>query len=146
MNYINRWTVAVLIVAGLQLSACAPKEVKAEKIQPFQLESIDGTELKRVTLTEKAAVRLDIQTSPVREAQVNGVKRKIVPYAAIIYDLQGATWVYTSPAPLAFVRESVTVDFIEGDRVVLMKGPSFGTEVVIVGVAELYGAETGVSK
>jgi len=147
MKHINRWISIVLIIVGLQLSACAPKSSpKVEKIQPFVLEPIDGTELKRVILTEKAVERLDIQTSAVRDEQVNGAKRKVVPYAAIIYDLQGATWLYTNPAPLTFVRESITVDFIEGDRAVLVNGPSSGTEVVIVGVAELYGTETGVSK
>ena len=147
MKHINRWIVLVLVIAGLQLSACAPKSSpKVEKTQPFVLESIDGTELKRVILTEKAAERLDIQTSVVRDEQLNGSQRKVVPYAAVIYDLQGATWLYTNPAPLTFVRESITVDFIEGDSAVLVEGPASGTEVVIVGVAELYGTETGVSK
>lgn len=146
MKHLTRWIILALIVAGMQLSACVPKEIKAEKIQPFQLEPIDGTDLKRVILTEKAVERLDIQTSPVRESLVNGVKRKIVPYAAIIYDLQGQTWIYINSAPLTFARESVTVDFIDGDRAVLVTGPASGTEAVIVGAAELYGTETGVSK
>lgn len=146
MKHINHWIIVVIIIVGLQLAACAPKEAKAEKIQPFQLEPVDGTDLKRIILTEKATERLDIQISQVREEQVNGVKKKVVPYAAIIYDLQGQAWIYTNPAALSFVREPVTVDFIEGDRAVLVKGPSSGTAVVIVGVAELYGTETGVSK
>ena len=146
MKHINRLILVLLIIIGLQLTACAPKETKVEKIQPFQLEEIDGSDLKRVILTAKAAERLDIQTSQVHDEQVNGSKRKVVPYAAVIYDLQGATWLYTNPAPLTFVRESITVDFIEGDRAVLMNGPSSGTEVVVVGVSELYGTETGVSK
>lgn len=146
MKYIDHWIIVVLIIAGFQFSACAPKEVMAEKIQPFQLEPVDGTDLKRVILTERAVERLDIQISAVRDEQVNGSKRKVVPYAAIIYDLQGATWLYTNPAPLTFVRESITVDFIEGDTAVLVNGPPSGTDVVIVGAAELYGAETGVSK
>lgn len=147
MKQINRWVIMILVVVGLQLSACAPKSpTKVEKVQPFALESIDGTDIKRVILTEKAAERLDIQTSAVRDEQVGGSKRKVVPYAAVIYDLQGATWLYTNPAPLTFVREAITVDFIEGDKAMLVNGPSSGTEVVIVGVSELYGTETGVSK
>lgn len=146
MKHINRWITALLIIAGLQLAACAPKEAVVEKIQPFQLEVIDGSDLKRVILTAKAAERLDIQTSQVREEQVNGVNSKVVSYAAILYDLEGQTWLYTNPAPLTFVRESITVDFIDGDKAVLVKGPSTGTEVVVVGVSELYGTETGVSK
>ena len=146
MKQINRWIVLILIVTGLQLSACAPKATKVESVPPSVLEPIEGSDIQRVILTEKAAERLDIQTSAVRDEQVNGSKRKVVPYAAVIYDLEGATWLYTSPAPLTFVRESITVDFIEGDRAVLTNGPSSGTEVVVVGVSELYGTETGVSK
>jgi hypothetical protein len=146
MKNINRWFILVLIIAGLQLSACAPKATKVEFVPPSVLEPIEGSDIQRVILTEKAAERLDIQTSPVRDEQVNGSERKVVPYASVIYDLSGATWVYTNPAPLAFVRESITIDFIEGDRAVLVNGPSSGTEVVTVGVAELYGAETGVKK
>jgi len=146
MKYINRLTLALLIIIGLQLTACAPKETKVEKIQPFQLEEIDGSDLKRVILTAKAAERLDIQTSQVQDEQISGVSRKVVSYAAILYDLEGQTWLYTNPAPLTFVRESITVDFIDGDTAVLVKGPSSGTEVVVIGVAELYGTETGVSK
>ena len=145
MKYINRWTILVVIIAGL-LSACAPEAKKAEFIPPSSLEPIEGSDIQRVILTEKAVERLDIQTSAIRDEQVNGSKRKVVPYAAVIYDLEGNTWVYTNPASLSFVRESITIDFIEGDRAVLVNGPSSGTEVVTVGVAELYGAETGVKK
>ena len=146
MNRINRWIILILMIAGTMLSACSAKEIKAEKIQPFTLEAVDGTDLKRIILTEKAVERLDIQMSAVREEQINGSKRKVVPYAAILYDLEGQTWIYTSPAPLTYVRESVTVDYIEDDTAVLTAGPSSGIEVVTVGLSELYGAETGVSK
>jgi hypothetical protein len=70
--------------------------------------------------------------------------RTAVPYSALIYDTQGETWVYTSPAPRTFVRHKVDVDDIEGDVAVLDEGPPIGTVVVSVGVAELYGAETKV--
>ena len=70
----------------------------------------------------------------------------MVPYAAILYDLNGNTWVYTVPAPLTYVRASITVDHIDGDQVYLLDGPPEGTEVVTVAVAELYGIDTGVGK
>jgi multidrug efflux pump subunit AcrA (membrane-fusion protein) len=72
--------------------------------------------------------------------------KKVVPYSALLYDLDGSTWIYVSPEPLVFMRQPVTVDFIEGDRVILSDGPSAGTIVATVGVAELYGADTGVGK
>jgi hypothetical protein len=85
--------------------------------------------------------RLDVQTAMVREAQVSGSQRKVVPYAAVIYDVNGGTWVYTSPEPRMFVRDEIEIDYIDGDIAVLSHGPPVGTAVVTVGVAELLGTE-----
>jgi hypothetical protein len=145
MRISHYWVVIFLIFAVLHLSACSPKQAALEKIMPVQLATIEGTDLKRLVLTEKAAERIDIQTAPVQEELVNGINRIIVPYAAVIYDLHGETWLYTNPEPLTFVREIIIIDSIEGDKAILIEGPSLGTEVVTVGVAELFGAETGVS-
>ena len=42
------------------------------------------------------------------------------------------------------MRTAVDVDAIEGDSVRLKSGLAAGATVVTVGLAELYGAETGV--
>lgn len=76
----------------------------------------------------------------------SGTQRKIIPYSAVAYDVEGRTWSYTSPKPLTFVRHPITVDYIDGDLAVLSEGPPPGTAVVMVGVAELLGAELGVGK
>ncbi len=76
----------------------------------------------------------------------SGALKKVVPYSAVIYDLTGGTWVYTSPEPLTYVREPISVDYIEGDMAVLADGPDVGTLVATVAVAELYGIDTGVGK
>ena len=72
--------------------------------------------------------------------------RQVVPYAAVLYDAKGDTWVYTNPNPLTFVRHPIHIDYIEGDLAVLSDGPAAGTAVVLVGAAELFGAETGIGK
>jgi hypothetical protein len=69
---------------------------------------------------------------------------KMVPYAAVLYSLNGETWVYTSPEPLVFVRQPITIGDIEGDVGVLLDGPPVGTEVVTAGAAELLGVESGL--
>jgi hypothetical protein len=74
------------------------------------------------------------------------VERNVIPYAAVVYDVKGGSWVYTQAAPLNFVRHQVSVDYIDDDEVVLSKGPPAGTAVVTVGVAELFGSEFGVGK
>lgn len=137
MKHINRWFMVLVIMTTL-LAACAPKSEAAEKIAPSSLELIEGTDLSRVILTDKAAERLGIET-----VSVSG---NSVPYAAVIYDIEGNTWVYTNPAPLTFVRAPIVIDYIEGDTAVLFEGMDSNTTVVTVGVSELYGTETGVSK
>jgi len=69
--------------------------------------------------------------------------RRIVATSSVLYDAKGKTWVYTSPEPMVFVRHAITVDHIDGDRVVLSDGPAPGTAVVTVGAAELLGTEYG---
>lgn len=72
--------------------------------------------------------------------------RKVVPYGSVLYDINGGTWIYTSPEPLVFVRHPVEVDFIDGEWAVLNEGPPTGTAVVAIGVAELYGTEFKIGK
>lgn len=146
MRYSNRWMVVVLlIIAALQLAACVQTPASEEGGEGTsglaRVEHLGGTDLNRVILTAEAAKRLGIQTAPVRDAQVRGKLRKVVPYSAVLYDLHGETWVYTNPEPFTFVRAHVSVDSIDGDLAVLSEGPPSGTAVVTVGVTELYGTE-----
>jgi hypothetical protein len=258
------WITVAFVILSLLGSACGPSSsADAQTIQPSRLEPIEGTDLSRVVLSEKAAERLDIQTAPVREEQIlrkltiggqviavsdssgtasasadtsvasagiqraimvrvplnetelnkvdrgqpalvlpldeedsdeetagfmaepdeslaaddpeehalyyaldsaehglapgqpvlaelslsgGDTPRKVVPYAAVLYGVHGETWVYTNPEPLAFVRQPIVIDYVKGDLAILSEGPEAGTEVVTVGAAELFGAETGVSK
>jgi len=79
MKHINR-LVIILVFAGFLLSACGGQvPVTGEKLAPSKLEPIEGSELSRVILTEKAAERVGIETV--------SVNRDLVPYAAVIYDL-----------------------------------------------------------
>ena len=147
----NRWMIAVLIIAAaLTLAACGAEATQtaegSSSDPPAKVERIAGTDFSRVILTTQAAQRLGIQTAPVQDAQVQGKLRKVVPYAAVFYDLNGKTWVYTNPDPLTFVRASISVDSIVSDVAVLSEGPPSGTKVVIVGATELYGTEFGVGQ
>lgn len=144
MQSVNRLNAVLLIVMTMLLSACGAKEVRTttEGDSPVAVEHLTGTEPTRLTLTSNAAGRLDIQTAVVQDTEIKGIQYKVIPYAAILYDVQGDTWVYTNPEPLTFVRTPVTVDYIEGNQAVLLEGPSSGSNVVIVGAEELYGSET----
>jgi hypothetical protein len=138
--------IAALALVAVSIGIIATRDDEGEVVaqeEPAHVEAIDGTELSRVTLTQRAAERLDIQTAEVtaEEAEADGV---VIPYAALIYDSEGNTWVYTSPENLVYVRHAVTVERIEGDNAYVSEGPDAGTRVVTVGGAMLFGTEFGV--
>ena len=152
----NRWGIAALALGALLLLGCASSQATAKetKTPPASVEKIDGSAVSRVTLVPRAAERLALKTAPVGEIPIapRGIigapilPRLVVPYAAVIYDNTGNTWVYTNPTPLVFIREPVHVDFVQDGTAVLFSGPPLGVFVVVAGSAELYGAETGVGK
>lgn len=141
------WTLALLITASSLaaspvLAGGGGKSLgKASGVVPATVEDIPGSKLKRVTITERAAERIDLKTDTVREETMGESRFKVVPYSSLIYDPHGHTWVYTVPAPRTFVRAPVDVETVKGDDVFLKSGPAVGTVVASVGVAEIYGTE-----
>lgn len=119
-------------------SAAAPK---AEKVEASVLERAQGAERSHVRLTSQAAGRLEIATAKILAAPGSA---RSVPGSALIYDEQGATWVYMQDGPLRYLRVPVTVQATSGAVLHLSAGPAVGTAVVTTGAAELYGAEAGV--
>jgi hypothetical protein len=140
------WVAALLLLAVLPFAGCQGGGEEASAAdEPAKVEPVEGSDgLFQVTLTAKAAERIDLQTAVVRTEGEGAAERTIVPYSAIVYETDGETWLYTSTEDLSFVREHIVVEEIEGDRAVLSEGPAAGTEVVTVGVAELFGAEHGI--
>ena len=140
--------IAISLVLGGLVAGCS--EVSDyKKIEPAKVEKIKGSKLKLITLTPEAIKRIDLKTAVVREAQVKGdakssVARKVIPYGSLIYDEYGKTWVYARKKERSFERKSVEVDYIEGNDVVLVKGPPKETEIATSGAAELYGVEGGI--
>jgi hypothetical protein len=130
-----------LVFAGLPLAGC--KEVEEESAagyEPSKVEPVKGAkedDLVRITFTKEGADRVDLKTTRIRSAG----EHTVIPYAALIYNDEAKTFVYTSPKPLSFLRAPVKVDRIEGNRVLLSESPPAGTKVVTVGATEVYGTE-----
>jgi hypothetical protein len=141
------WVIALVMLSALALvvySGVAADETSVEQSEPAYVEPIEGSSLNRIVLSEQAAERIRVATTPVTDDVSSGVPRKIIPYAAVIYSPDGKTWAYTSPEPRVFVREAIGIERIEGDRAILTEGPAVGTEVVTAGAQELLGAESGL--
>ena len=138
----------VLIACVVSLSACGGEASSGYDYEteshhePAKLEPIKGTDVQRVIFDAVAAKRVGLKTAPIRQ---NG-QGKVMPYAALIYDAEGKTYAYTAPEPLTYVRQEINIDHFDGDSVVLSDGPPTGTEVVTIGVDEVYGTEFEVEE
>ena len=137
----NRAVATLGLAVGLALTGCGGETAEAAPEAAAVVEEIEGESVSRITLTAHAAERLAIETAAVSEA---GPGELAVPFSAIFWDADGQAWTYTSPETLVFVRAPVVVESVDGDEALLTEGPAAGTTVVTLGVAELYGTETGV--
>jgi hypothetical protein len=136
----------VLIAGVVSLSACGEASSgydyeTASHHEPAKLEPIKGTDVQRVIFDAEGAERVGLKTAPIRQ---NG-QGTVIPYEAVIYTSDGKTYTYTAPEPLTFVRQSISIDHVVGDSVMLSDGPPTGTEVVTVGATEVYGTEFEVA-
>ena len=125
----------VLTLGVVALSGCT--EVESESETGYEPSKLGKA---HVEFTAEGAKRTGLQAETVERSG----RRVSVPYAALLYDPEGRTYVYTSPKELRYVKEQVRVARIDGDRVVLKRGPPAGTPVVTVGAIEVYGTELEV--
>jgi hypothetical protein len=143
----RRAAAGLAVAAVLALPGCVGSSVGSVSPEsPAKVQPIAGSPVKQVTLTPRAAERLAIKTMPVTNTTVKLQPRTVIPYSAVIYDVDGTTWVYTMPAQLTYLRQKVTIQDVTGDSAVLSAGPPAGTAVVSEGAAMLYGTELGVGK
>ena len=132
------WFFSVRVVLALGAAALAGcTEVESESETGYEPSKLRKT---HVEFTPEGAKRTGLRT----EAAERTGRRVSVPYAALLYDPEGKTYVYTSPKELHYVKAEVRVARVESGRVVLARGPPPGTRVVTTGAAEVYGTELEV--
>jgi ABC-type oligopeptide transport system substrate-binding subunit len=143
----RRLPLAAAVCAALlfSLPACAqPTATPAAAGEaPAKVEKNATTGIAKLTLTERGVARIDLKTEPATAGTGTDV---LLPYAALLYDSSGKTWVYTNPAPRVYERQPVTVTKVEAGVVTASAGPAVGTAVVTVGAVELFGAEFNTGK
>ena len=128
---------SLFMAAGLGLAGCQTTASGSEAEDAIAAAASVETDANggpgTLTVTEEAVERLRLETSPVQ----GSVGDMVVPYSAIIYDAEGATWTFVELEPGVYQRQSITI--------LLSAGPPPGTEVVTVAAAELVGVEAGIS-
>ncbi len=141
-NHFTIIAVGLTALAG-SLTACSDPPATGEKIVPAVIDTVPGLDVKQVTLTADAAQRIALVTGEITAGEGD---ETVIPYGAVIYDPDGLSWAYVVKGDNVFIREEIGIDRIEGDQAFLTTGPGVGTSVAVVGVAELFGAETGIGK
>jgi hypothetical protein len=124
-----------LALGAAALAGCS--EVESESETGYEPSKLRKT---HVEFTPEGAERTGLRT----EAVERNRGRVSVPYAALLYDPEGKTYVYTSPEELRYVKAEVRVARVAGGRVLLSRGPPPGTRVVTTGAVEVYGTELEV--
>jgi hypothetical protein len=135
-----------LLAAALGLTGCSEPDgaESGDEGLPARVVEVPGTGLSRIHLTRDAVTRVGLETTPVRAAS-GPAARLLIPLQAVLYDEDGETWTYISPAPLEYMRQPIAIERVDREVAVLTEGPAVGTPVVTVGAAELLGVEEGVS-
>ena len=123
-----------------------PANPSGGKATPTARTDSASAAIRRVTLSAQASKRLGIQFADVTAGASASDSGAELPYNALLYDASGGEWVFVSPAPNIYMRTAVKVERIDGDKVIVSKGPAAGSKVVTMGAAELYGIEFGVGK
>lgn len=134
--------VSVALLSSLPGCAAAPA-ASSTAVQPGSeaatVERNASTGIAKITLTGRAVQRLELKTDQVKPGAA--VAEVLLPYAALLYDASGKTWVYTNPEERVYQRQAVTVAKVEAGVVTATAGPPAGSAIVTVGAAELFGAE-----
>ena len=73
-------------------------------------------------------------------------RSRVVPWSAVLHDVNGGTWVYENTQPHVFVRRRVEIREVVDGWAILARGPNVGAKIVTSGAAELFGTEFGVGK
>jgi hypothetical protein len=131
------------VLLGAVVGGCAEVESSSsgDAYQPATVTSPDANGIETVSLTREAAEHIDLVTEPVR-ARGGAL---VVPYAAVIYDKTGQTWVYSEVGELSYRRVEVAVRSFDGPEATLSSGPPVGVRVVTTGATQVYGTELGMA-
>ena len=99
-----------LLLPGL--AGCSDTAEGAASEPPAMVEEIEGSDVKKVTLTESAARGHQRRDAAVSAGATKG--ELTIPYAAVIYYLDGSSWTYTAAAEREYVRVPITIKSISG--------------------------------
>ena len=129
-------------VLALMLALVWVMQVQAETAteKPATI-AVDAAGMKVLTFTPRAAERIGIETVAVVTDVSGG---SVIPTAAVLYLPDGSTWTYVAGMSLTFHRQQIDIADITSAGVILKHALPKGTLVVVSGVPEFWGLESGI--
>jgi hypothetical protein len=134
-------TLAAAATACLPAACAGASPEEEEKVELFQTKLV---ELKAypghhsITFGKVGAKRADVGTTPVTGTD----ERRELPYAALLYNADGTTFVYTATGPLTYRYTPIHLLTVVGNTMIAFTGgPKPGTPVVTSGVPQVHGAD-----
>src|SRR5947209_7734856 len=133
----RRVTTFLLVLAIPGLAACGAGSASHPAAPGAKLVHVRGSAVPSIVLSPLGTQRIGIRTA---RALAAGHGVEAIPLAAVVYEADGTSIVYTNPQRNLYTRMRISIATIAGDRVYASRGPAPGTRVVIVGAEELLGA------
>ena len=99
----------------------------------YQLPNPDG----KLKPNQRVSVQLPLKVD---------AEQRVIPWSAVVQDINGGNWIYEKTAERKFVRRRIQVKHVVDSLAVLDQGPKVGTAIVTAGVAEMFGTEFGFAK
>ena len=99
-------------------------------------------------------IKLPIRQGTLRPGQrvsvqlplVGNSEQRVIPWSAVVQDINGGYWIYEKTGEHKFARRRVQVKQVVDSWAVLEQGPPVGTTIVTTGAAEVFGTEFWVQK
>ena len=141
----SRWTRLGLMLAAVAIAilpaACTGAGAEGEEeVELFQTKLVDLKDHPghhSVTFSKIGAERADIGTTVVTA----GDGHQELPDAALLYNADGSTFVYTATGPRTYTYTPIKLLKIVGNTLYFTEGPEPGAQVVTSGVPQVHGAD-----
>lgn len=102
-----------------------------------------STHLYYTIQSDQSALRPMQRVSVTLNTHSKSIKALMIPWSAVVFDINGGSWVYTQQSKNLYARKRVFLDHVSGNQAIISEGPDEGSKVVVNGALELFGVETG---
>ena len=133
-------TLAAVATALLSAGCAGGGPEEEESVELFQTKLVELDDFPghhSVTFSKTGVERADVGTTPVTA----GDGHSELPDAALLYNADGSTFVYTATGPRTYTYTPIKLIGADDGTIIFTGGPKPGAPVVTSGVPQVHGAD-----